>query len=241
MMDKSLEPMLGKCVFTNNTRFAWYPAAQFHTYKAPRLYLGGARLKTGLWVRAADLSGVFQSSGGSRRGVSGILGMDCLSNYCVQIDFSNGRMRFLDPDKLDTRGLGQAFAFDHSGGRLLIDAGPFQPGQSKSWIDTGDPNDFIVTTNLFQQIQKSETYAQIIHVVTPGGKAIDVGRFPYGDFSGKTYIDLRVGENPEDFSPQASTIGLHFLARHLVTLNFPKQMMYLKPERAEPLGQETGH
>lgn len=39
-------------------------------------------------------------------------------------------------------------------------------------------------------------------------------------------------------SKDANRLGLAFLARHLVTLNFPKHIMYLKQTSSGPLGDE---
>ncbi len=51
----------------------------------------------------------------------------------------------------------------------------------------------------------------------------------YGVGEGGAY-NLRLGE-----SSGGNTIGLRFLARHLVTFNFPKRMMYLKRTSVGPL------
>jgi hypothetical protein len=37
----------------------------------------------------------------------GILGMDCLSDYCLQLDFAQRKLRFLDPNRLDASSLGE--------------------------------------------------------------------------------------------------------------------------------------
>ena len=48
----------------------------------------------------------------------------------------------------------------------------------------------------------------------------------------------KVRPNPLD-SSGGNTVGLRFLARHLVTLNFPKRMMYLKRTSVGPLIDES--
>ena len=55
-------------------------------------------------------------------------------------------------------------------------------------------------------------------------------RFSSAVFSGENYPDMYITGNNDD-----NTIGLRFLARHLVTLNFPKRTMYLKRVSAGPL------
>src|SRR2546430_314990 len=68
------------------------------SYKAPELYLGGIQLRIGKKVSTIDWNGG-----------AGILGMDCLQHYCIQLDFAAGKLRFLDPEHLKTEDLGQAF------------------------------------------------------------------------------------------------------------------------------------
>ena len=58
--------------------------------------------------------------------------------------------------------------------------------------------------------------------------------FPEAEFRGQTYTNLIIGEMPRN-TPLPNLIGLQFLARHLVTLNFPKRMMYLKRTSVGPL------
>jgi len=35
---------------------------------------------------------------------AGILGVDCLRHYCIQLDFAARKMRFLDPETLSEEG-----------------------------------------------------------------------------------------------------------------------------------------
>ena len=59
--------------------------------------------------------------------------------------------------------------------------------------------------------------------------------FSFGEFGGERYPDLHITGNNDD-----NTIGLRFLARHLVTFDFPKQTMYLKRVSVGPLAQKNG-
>jgi hypothetical protein len=56
-------------------------------------------------------------------------------------------------------------------------------------------------------------------------------RFPNGMFDGETYPFVDLEEKPVE----SDGIGLSFLARHLVTLDFPKQTMYLQRQSIGPL------
>ena len=52
-------------------------------------------------------------------------------------------------------------------------------------------------------------------------------------WNGEAYTNLIVGNGDRN------VLGLRFLARHLVTLDFPKQTMYLKQTRIGPLVDEN--
>lgn len=60
--------------------------------------------------------------------------------------------------------------------------------------------------------------------------------FPKGDFGGDTYTNLSLHKCPFLLSwREQKSIGLQFLARHLVTVNFPKQRLYLQRRSVGPL------
>jgi hypothetical protein len=61
--------------------------------------------------------------------------------------------------------------------------------------------------------------------------AIGEVRAPKGAFGGKIYPEIQVHE----IDVESDGIGLHFLARHLVTLDFPKQTLYLQRQSIGPL------
>jgi len=62
-------------------------------------------------------------------------------------------------------------------------------------------------------------------------------RFPEAEFGGETYTNLELHRCPLMLSilDNSRHIGLQFLARHLVTLNFPKRMLYLQRRSVGPL------
>jgi len=60
------------------------------------------------------------------------------------------------------------------------------------------------------------------------GHEADRAWLPRCVWNGEAYNDLLIGSG-------VNSIGLRFLARHLVTLNFPKQAMYLKWITSDPL------
>ncbi len=223
MLDKSLNPQLGKRLGKETFRFPAMKKGTAAVYRPPELYLGGTQLLVGKKVLTIDWNGG-----------AGILGMDCLRHYCLQLDFTAGKLRFLDPDHLKTEELGQGFPLTISPWTRHVKVREdFLGAKGAKWmIDTGLNVDGVLKGKLFER----ELGAQ--HISAAPGEingAKGVGAcFPEAEFRGATYTNLIVAEMPRKM-PLPNLIGLQFLARHLVTFNFPKRMMYLKRTSAGPL------
>jgi len=151
----------------------------------------------------------------------GILGMDCLRHYCIQLDFVTGKWRFLDPDHLQTGDLGQSFPLVRSEGCFAVRENLMGVKGPGSLIDTGCNFDGLLMLNLFQQWTNHSS-----------GEFSTCAGFPNGILGGATYtnLDLHVYSG--------NVLGLSFLARHLVTLNFPKRTMYPKRISIGPLAND---
>jgi hypothetical protein len=214
-LNKSLEPRLGKRRGT--TIFPhWGVNHEAGAYAAPELYLGDTPLKqAGRFVFTADMLPKARSG----PPIMGVLGMDCLKHYCIQLDFDAGEMRFLDPGQVDTAALGKAFPLTFTRNRPFIQHSGLLGGSSTNLlIDSGFDGDGGLASRAFREfLDEKESGA---------GKGVkDLGSgwmfVPEVVWDGATYTNLTVGEG-------GNLIGLRFLARHLVTLNFPKRTMYLK-------------
>ena len=105
LLDKTLEPKLGEPVGSTVTH-SWGKNTTNHVYKTPKLYMGGAPLVMNKGIVAYDLRPFARQLG---RPIKGLLGMDCLWHYCVQLDFAAGKMRFFDDGKVETNKWGKAF------------------------------------------------------------------------------------------------------------------------------------
>jgi hypothetical protein len=182
-------------------------------YWEPKLFLGNARLKTGKLCATFDLKR-FSDEAGSP--IMGILAMDCLKHYCIQMDFQSGTMRFLDDRHLDVAKLGKPFPLKLSlFSQLYIRHAGLAGGKSvRLAIDTGDPGD--------GQIEKGTFKGH-------NARGVHLSECVWG---GETYTNVNVGNGGD-------SIGLRFLARHLVTFDFPKRVMYLKQTSVGPLIDET--
>ena len=76
-------------------------------------------------------------------------------------------------------------------------------------------------------VNKSETGAVIGDWLL---SFLGCGRFHSGIWDGEKFSHIEVA--PVD---HVNVLGLRFLARHLVTLDFPNQKLYLKQTRVAPL------
>jgi hypothetical protein len=124
--------------------------------------------------------------------------------------------------------LGNGFPLTISSNRVFVDANLLGVKGASSLIDAGDNTDGALSPKLFQQaLEKQGLTNQVKRSIHTGSRK---ALFPSGVFGRETYSDLRLWE-----SSGGNTIGLRFLARHLVTLNFPKRIMYLKRTSVGPL------
>lgn len=227
-LDKSLEPKLGKrltdAIFLNlgvSHRGGAYPPPKLSLENTPLL-------KAGTFVVTMDCQ---PWSAPARLPFLGVLGMDVLKHYCIQLDFQNGQMRFLDGEHADKKDWGKPFHLTNVGdGCLAISenlVGAKGPG---SLIDTGTDLDGDLTPNLFQQWTN--------HATPPAnGEA----RSPNGTLGGEIYreLDLRgLDKADRDSHSRFNVIGLHVLSQNLVTFDFPKRTMYLKRTSDWPLGNK---
>jgi hypothetical protein len=226
LFDKSLEPKLGQ-------RLGPFTLLNFGTkhesgrYAEPTLFLGSTRLMTGTNVATFDFKQLSSQTG---RTIMGILGMDCLGHYCIQLDFESGKMRFLDADHMDAAKLGKAVPLTFLWGCPFIHQNSLIGGEGTSLlIDTGYRNDGALESGLFRrEVLEQRLRAEGDAVSGRSGRVW----FSKCVWNGETYTNLLIGEG-------GNLVGLRFLARHLVTFDFPKRTMYLNQTSVGPLVDEN--
>jgi hypothetical protein len=218
-LDKSLEPQLGKPLDTAEFQ-SWGVKKKVNVYAAPKLYLGGAPLMMPSRILTDDFKSWASATG---HPIMGMLSLDCLRHYCIQLDFAAGKMRFLDDEQADKQKWGKAFPIvplNSQDGRAAVAENLFGAQGPHSLIDSGISEDGWLMPQYFQQwtnravpLEKREA------------------RSPNGRFGGEKYplVSLR------RIDVESDGIGLRFLARHLVTLDFPKQTLYLQRQSIGPL------
>lgn len=219
--DKSLASKLGKRLATENGSLG-VGEQESGTYAAPKLFLGNTRLLTGTNVHTYSFK--LMSLATPYR-IKGMLGMDCLRHYCIQLDFDAGKMRFLDSDHLNAAGLGKVFPLTLSS-RGQDDPDYLRPFIRRAGLLGGTGSSLLIDTgdNIDGQVGKG---------MLKGNISIPflASHLPECVWDGEKYTNLSVGtDEPED-------LGLSFLARHLVTFDFPNRTMYLKRTRIGPLEQ----
>jgi hypothetical protein len=224
ILDKSLEPQLGKCL-GSATLWNFGDEAVAKIYKAPALYLANTPLAQARHVVALDCSALSYISS---EPIKGVLGTDILRFYCIQLDFATNKIRFLDYDS-DKTGWGKPFRLYNTRelGGFMIKANLAGFKHTGSFIDTGCNYDGWLMPKMFQQWtnQSSRSANGEIHS-------------PNAILGGDIYNDVGLSglsASALSGSPHLSGIGLRFLSRHLVTLDFPQKTLYLSRRSENPL------
>ena len=231
LLDKSLEPELGRPLGSKRIRSFSYGKFPANIYATPKLYLGKVQLLTGKRVMTVDLSRIPYP--GHR--IMGVLGVDCLKNYCIQLDFQAGEIRFLAPDSTNGKSMGTAFPLTTH--RLLAYGNTFTyakfcgVGNSFFEVDTGNNGDGFLGSKLF----RCALLQQQAVAGNKGSTDSNLARVTFGDM---VYTNVKMVK-VEGRSPFRNSIGLAFLGRNLVTLNFPKKIMYLKQVTEGPLARPS--
>ncbi len=222
LIDKSFEPKLGKRLHKTEVGMFQGSVQKAGVYASPKLYLGNVQLMTGTNISTYDFKG-WNSKG--------IIGMDCLKHYCLQLDFQAGKIRFLDPNHLVTTSLGTAYPITFTKwGFVSIHHGGFLGGESTNVLnDTVYAND-----PKWKSRELPITYVRLDTGWPVDGRAQGTAHgavhLAKCIWDGQTYTNLVVNEGTN-----ANIMGLRFMARHLVTFDFPGHMLYLKQTSVGPL------
>jgi hypothetical protein len=224
VLDKSLESKLGNRLATSQENYSWFGKRTVGVYETPKLYLNNTRLLISDRILTDDLSKMLVT--GHR--MMGILGLDCLRHYCIRLDFDARKICFLDPDHLKTNGLGKAFPITISGGAAFVRANFFELKNPTFKIDTGCTLDGALKTEFFEKELKQNKAVVITEMKTAAGVPLRIAYFEKIAFDGNVDRHVILMESDDD-----NLLGLWFVGRYLTTLNFPKQIMYLKPNALE--------
>jgi hypothetical protein len=216
------------------------PTGQFSTprFDTPTATLGSFNLQDSVpFVAGVDLAPIREQCGDE---VYGIIGMDFLANHVVRFDFDRGECVFL---KRSSAAAGEKVVLRFARSKIpYIVANLAQPSPERFFIDTGasawtDDGDLtkLVAKNLLD-----------------AGKARDIGRITLHDLSGASTLrrlqcdaivigDITVPNPIFATGDRANRLGMPFLARFVVTFDFPQGHMYLQGRKSfRPLGKFNG-
>jgi predicted aspartyl protease len=220
VFDKSFEPSLGKRLDSMHISH-FGVSSEGGLYKAPKVYLNHVRLSTAENVATCDIDafGVAKTPA-----IRGILGMDILRPYCIQLDFRRGKIRFLKNIPGHSGDLGKPFHLTDIGdGCFSIRENLAGEAALATLVDTGYAYDGWLPPAAFERWMGGSTNVDAPQIRSPAGI---LGEEAYSDLH-LDKLDV-IAAKSDDLHMRGAGIGLSFLARHLVTLNFPHATMYLK-------------
>ena len=202
-------------------------------FNAPEAFLGPLNLKGSNEVSCLDLNMLSLIVG---RTISGIISMNFLKRHVIQIDFDKGILSFLQPNKEQHPdwGIELAIKYDSLGwpqitGLILDDI------EVDFVIDTGANSTGGLSNDIFDQIlsEKKLKTSEILFATASGvirKREIRIDSLSVGSFK---YAEFIFGE------ANWSHLGLLFLSRHIVTLDFPNNRIYLKKGKGFKKNDET--
>ena len=196
-------------------------------FDAPDAFLGPLKLRDCGQVLCADLQG-FRSVLKEEFNISrydGIIGMDLLKNYVIQMDFDNGRLLFLKPADLPDPDWGQPFHLDYVGRTPHVMAIVLDNIHISFMLDTAYCSYNSLRTEAVEEILRADPNlcydggAEEWGVVPVKKRSIRVSNLSIGPFG---YRNLIFSEG------YFSILGPYFLSRHRVTFDFPRNTLYLR-------------
>ena len=216
-------------------------------FPVPDVYIGDIKLNVSRFVGVMDLD---MLKPGTSSMCDGIIGMDFLKQYIIQIDFDNGKVIFLRGKKdFDIYSFLRPKQNEHPewGEPIKIKARKFNIRTVRGKIIGCINTDFVIDTGcFFPGLLRNELFDKMnsnlditkndiafINTIPDNnsfGPVIKTDRFSVGAFN---YNEMLF--NRED----VSTLGLPFFSHHLVTFDFPNNIMYLK--KGEEYGKQFGY
>ena len=221
VFDSSFKNVLGKAKKTEKG-FTTGGPMDFELFDAPKAFLGPFNLQDCGEVFCMDFEMLSLVAGEK---VSGMIGMNFLKNYVVQMDFDKGKLLFLKPATTKSPDWGQAFEIEYYPiGTPFISGIILNDIKVDFIIDTGDNGTGILRYFIFEkivsgnQIKTSNTLAETA-AGTVRFRSARIDSLSIGSFE---YQDLIFDEG------NWNQLGLSFFSRHLVTFDFPNNRIYLK-------------
>jgi hypothetical protein len=184
--------------------------------------IAGRSVRSDRPVIAVDLEGMRRAS---NEKILGVIGMDVLRSCRVQIDFDSGRIRFLRELPEDAAELGEQFPL-----RIGNDGVPYLRGSlgrgSHEWfvLDSGAMGNSLAAAAFDEMLERKEiqlgtSFASVTAAGELRGARGRMAEFRVGQFR---HAGLRFARM------ETSSLGLRYLARFQVLLDFPGKSIYLR-------------
>jgi hypothetical protein len=172
--------------------------------------------------------------------VDGLLGMDVLRSRVVSVDFDQGRLRFHSsaPDNVGEP-IPLLWRGERGAQRPYVDAAFGSGADQEFLVDTGGIGNVSIamSNDLFKIFRGDGRLAPVVPAILRG-ESVQIGRI-----DGRQNVSIaRAGAFLlADYRhtgllvishPHTSAISLAYLSRYLVTFDFPKSVMFLRPGRS---------
>ena|GEM_PF-1109105 len=195
-------------------------------YKAPEIKVGNIAWQAPYPVIGEDLTDLRELSGHS---FYGLLGMDFLADYAVQVNFDAGKMRLL---RSPCRPNGKAIpiVFDKKRSRPLVVGEIAGWGPEAHHIDTGARGYGDLRKELFHFLAHKGMIRNLASSKAGtlcGTEKTAAGWLPGFSIDEGSPRSLNIGESPFGIS----ALGVSFWRRFNVILDFPNETVYLEKSR----------
>jgi hypothetical protein len=175
------------------------------------------------FVGCHDLTSFREASG---LDIRGFLGMDFLKDWIVTIDFDEGRLDFLNPGTTRDPEWGEYIPFMYgSRGSMYILPTVGEDFRAPFCVDTGNLGEGGLEETLFSRLVglHEVRVSGDVPCLTASGESLSrVGRLSQLSLASFQHQNLRLT------SGNQNTVGLGYLRRYRVTIDFPNQRLYLK-------------
>lgn len=233
MLDQSLKYPPGPPLQTKQITFPFRAeGAQVPVvYAAPKLYLGNVPLMTGPTILVGQL---FDTNNDFP--YKAILGIDCLRHYCIQMDFDEHKLRFLDSTTLKREALGLVFPLNITTNypTPLVDIQWATNRNVHLMVDTGFRcPDFSLPSDVAGPAFQNHEVVDSLAGTHIGNSIVEIFLFPNVKIGRETYKNVSFVKGDIEGGLIDGFMGLPFLARHKVTFDFPSKRMYLKSRHPE--------
>ncbi|MGD0899076.1 MAG: PDZ domain-containing protein [Thermoguttaceae bacterium] len=219
--DVSLRSHLGPCVGSTRVVVPTGDEVKLELYTPPNARIGSLPL-TGHPVLCNDLAPIREASG---HGLYGFVGMDFLKDRTIAIDFDEGRLDVLPPGTEGDPKWGEKIPFEYNAnGIMLVSVTVGKDVRTPFEVDTGDTGTGRLDYSLFSRLAGSHELrvtGDTDTMTLPGVGSPRVARLSHLSLGPFRHENLRFA------SSKQNALGLKYLSRYRVTIDFPNQRLYL--------------